>query len=303
MRPSKEERLQYNVDYPKDTDYAAYARLLQSKWRQSKGYVAGKLGNYIETEFAKNTKANFVTERIGNLVSEQIADARLTGALIGQPRIWDNLLSSQPLCFNLFGELHYDLELATRYFQALFPNSIDRVTSIKFEYSPGRGSIDYLHDHSAFDVFVEYEWEEKLCFMGIEVKYAESLKEETAVKANKQFKKRYAEVTESWGIFRDNSIDELKLPPYSQIWRDHLLAISILKHPNNRYHKGRFIFLSPAKNQNCISVANEYKKYLGQTAEALESYSVMHLETFIEMLVSTTDSTWAKDVQSRYLGI
>jgi len=76
--------------------------------------------------------------------------------LIKQPRIWNNLLSSQPLCFNLFGELHFDLELATKFFGQLFPGKIETVTSIKFEYSPGRGNKQYIGDHSAFDVFIEY---------------------------------------------------------------------------------------------------------------------------------------------------
>ncbi|QDG52136.1 hypothetical protein FIV42_15710 [Persicimonas caeni] len=36
-----------------------------------------------------------------------------------QPRIFNNLLSSQPLCFNLFGELQQNLELATEVFRTL----------------------------------------------------------------------------------------------------------------------------------------------------------------------------------------
>ena len=104
--------------------------------------------------------------------------------MIGEPRIWNNLLSSQPLCFNLFGELHYNLDLATKYFRILFPNRIETVKSVKFEYSAGRGNIDYTGDHSAFDVFVEYTNAGKNGFIGIEVKYSESLTEETKEKAH-----------------------------------------------------------------------------------------------------------------------
>ena len=57
-RPKKEERVKYNVDYPQDTEFSAYARLLQSKWRDKKGFPDGKLGNFLDIEFAKTTKAN-----------------------------------------------------------------------------------------------------------------------------------------------------------------------------------------------------------------------------------------------------
>ena len=171
-RPTKEDRIKFNVDYPQDTDFSAYARLLQSKWRDKKKFPELKLGNFLDIEFAKTTKANFLTDNIRQLVSKEVANAKKTGGLIGEPRIWNNLLSSQPLCFNLFGELHFDSDLATKYFKQLFPNRLDSVTAVKFEYSPGRGDIKYIGDHSAFDVFVEYTKGDKKGFIGIEVKYA-----------------------------------------------------------------------------------------------------------------------------------
>jgi len=64
MKPSKKDRLEYNADYAADTDFSANARLLQSKWRREKGFKEGKLGNFLDTAFAKTTKANFLTENI-----------------------------------------------------------------------------------------------------------------------------------------------------------------------------------------------------------------------------------------------
>src|SRR5450759_4584384 len=155
-RPKKEELIKFNAYYPNDTDFSAYARLLQSKWRETKRYPGLKYGNFLDFDFAKTSKANFLTDNIKQLVTDSLANAEEDGAMIGEPRIWNNLLSSQPLCFNLFGELKYDQALATKYFRELFPNRIETVKSIKFEYSAGRGRIDYTGDHSAFDIFVEY---------------------------------------------------------------------------------------------------------------------------------------------------
>lgn len=297
-RPSKEERLKYYVDYPQDTDFSAFARLLQSKWREKKGYPELKMGNFLDVDFAKKLKVNFITDNIRKLVVEEVRRARESGGLIGEPRIWNNLLSSQPLCFNLFGELHYDLNLATQFFQKLFPNTIDKIIAIKFEYSPGRGNAKYLDDHSAFDVFVEFKKDELKGFIGIEVKYAESLKEETKDKAKKNYKERYAAVTANSGLFKDNSIEYLKQPPLSQIWRDHLLSIAT----RQDYDIGFFVFLFPAKNTQCQEGVNSYGKFLANDREELNGFYPRHLEEFIYTLTELVDAEWAMELKERYLG-
>lgn len=299
IRPSKEERIKYNVDYPQDSEFSAYARLLQSKWRDKKCLPMLKLGNFIDTEFAKTTKSNFLTDNIKKLVIQEVAKAKKTGGLIGEPRIWNNLLSSQPLCFNLFGELHFDLDLATKYFNLLFPKRLEKVTAIKFEYSPGRGDIKYIGDHSAFDVFVEYTKDDKRGFIGIEVKYAESLKEETKDKANKNFKEQYATLTNTCGIFKTNRVDFLRQPPLSQIWRDHLLCIAT----RQDYDEGFFVFLFPSKNKQCETGIKEYQEHLSSKEEIVSGFYPRYLDDFIQTLDKIVQSDWTKELSNRYLGI
>ena len=298
IRPLKDERIKYNVDYPQDTEFSAFARLLQSKWRDKKGFTESKLGNFLNIEFAKSTKANLLTDNIRQLVTLEIAKAKKTGGLIGEPRIWNNLLSSQPLCFNLFGELYYDLNLATKYFKQLFPDKIDNVTAVKFEYSPGRGDKKYIGDHSAFDAFIEYLKDSKRGFIGIEVKYAESLREETKDKANKNFKDQYATLTDSCGLFKANSVQRLRQPPLSQIWRDHLLSIAT----KQDYNEGFFVFLFPAKNRHCQNGVNEYKKYLAVDSEEQTGFYSRHLEDFVNKLTEIEDVDWTREFKQRYIG-
>lgn len=298
LRPTKEERLKYHVDYPQDTEFSAFARLLQSKWRDKKGYPELKMGNFLDTEFSKVMKANFITDNIRNLVTQEVKNAKKNGGLIGEPRIWNNLLSSQPLCFNLFGELYYDLELATKYFVRLFPNEIDEVTAILFEYSPGRGDIKYTGDHSAFDVFVEYKKNNSKRFMGIEVKYAESLKEETKDKARKNYKDRYVELAKESGLFKEDGITFLKQPPLSQIWRDHLLAIATKK----EFDYGFFVFLFPSGNVQCQRGVDAYKQHLIDSNEEKSGFYVRYLEDFINTLTELHDADWVKELKERYLG-
>ena len=299
LRPNKDERLKYNVDYsPPDTEFSAHARLLQSKWRTEKGFPELKLGNFLDTEFAIQTKSNFLTNNIKILVTQEVANAKKLRGLIGEPRIWNNLLSSQPLCFNLFGELNFDLALASNFFHRLFPDKVDKVTAVKFEYSPGRGNTKYIGDHSAFDVFIEYSRADKKGFIGIEVKYAESLKEETKDKANKNYKELYATLTNNCGIFKNSCVEQLRQPPLSQIWRDHLLSIAT----KQDYNEGFFVFLFPSKNKHCQIGVDTYRKHLASDNEEQNGFYPRHLEQFINLLYEIADNEWTKELKKRYLG-
>lgn len=300
-KPTKSERQKFNVDYAPDSQFSAYARLLQSKWREEKGYPMDskmKYGNYLDLAFAKETKANFLTENIRQLVSKEVAKAKLNKALIGEPRIWYNLLSSQPLCFNLFGELHFNLDLASKLFRKLFPDRVESVTAIKFEFSPARGNNEYTGDHSSFDVFIEYRKNDKKGFIGIEVKYAESLKEESKEKAEKNFRQRYVELTEQSNKFKPDSLDLLKQPPLSQIWRDHLLSIATEKD----YDEGFFVFLFPSLNAQCQLGVDKYKAQLANDNDELSGFYPMYLEDLVNALVEIENANWIKELRKRYLG-
>lgn len=300
-RPTKDEQIKYNVNYPKDTDFSAFARLLQSKWRHSKQFPALKLGNFIDIEFAKSTKANYLTDNIKKLVTDAVANAKKDGAMISEPRIWNNLLSSQPLCFNLFGELHYDLDLATKYFRELFPTKVDKVTSVKFEYSAGRLNKDYTGDRSAFDVFVEHTNKDKKGFIGIEVKYAESLREEdrkTAIAIYDKHKNEYDRLTTN-KIFKPNAIEFVKQIPLSQIWRDHLLSLAHRKD----YDEGFFVFLFPKANSQCQKGVNDYINQLISDSEEQTGFYPRHLDDFILTLKQLHNADWTRELEERYLGI
>src|SRR5258708_4957582 len=79
---------------------------------------------------------------------------------------------SQPLCFNLFGELAENRELASRVLRRLSGGRVAAVTEIEFEHSPGRGDAKrFTGDRSAFDTTTA----DTRGFAGIEVKYHEDL--------------------------------------------------------------------------------------------------------------------------------
>lgn len=151
------------------------ARLLQSVCREERGLPMGTYkrkdrGSRLDSSRAEADLLNFLTSRIRKVV-KAVLDSNNKG-LIEPTRLFENLLSSQPLCFNLFGELTSDLPLATRVFSDLTDGRIAEVTNIQFEYSPGRRNTQYTGDSSAFDVYLKYTTKGGTRgFVGVEVKY------------------------------------------------------------------------------------------------------------------------------------
>ncbi len=295
MKPSKELRKKYETDYNDRTDFSSEARLLQSIWRTEKGYDFDKYGNFLELNFAKETGVNFLTNGIYEIVKQEVQNKHTDRKVIKEPRIWNNLLSSQPLAFNIFGELKLNLKLATSTFKVLYPDrKIKNVTAIEFEYSPGRKNLKYTGDSSAFDVFVVYVNELiENCFFGIEVKYAENLLDEPAT-----HKKTYEEISIQSEIFNMTMLDKLKEKPIQQIWRDHLLVLSMFI-KNKDYKTGDFIYLYPSENDNCKLGVELYSQTFKTNKE--NYFKPLTLEKLIDTIKSFCSDNWIDEFINRYL--
>lgn len=295
MKPDKELRKQFKTDYNDKTDFASNARLLQSIWRTENGFEFEKYGNFLQLDFAKETGANFLTKGIFEIVKLEVENKHIDRKVIQEPRIWNNLLSSQPLAFNLFGELKINKELATIIFKKLYPErNIKKVTAIEFEYSPGRKNQKYTGDSSAFDVFIEYVTEQdKKGFFGIEVKYAEDLNDKPST-----HKSTYETISSKSGIFEMSNMNRLKEKPLQQIWRDHLLTLSLFV-TNNDYEIGDFIYLYPSENLNCKEGIENYKSTFKKSHE--NYFKPLTIEKLVETIKIYCSAKWIIDFEDRYL--
>ncbi len=113
---------------------------------------------------------NFLSSEIFQVVQNRIAQG---GGAIERFRLLHNMLSSQPMCFNLFGPLVIDHDLAKTLLETIVPESISEVIRVDIEWSP-IPKTDYLNDHTAFDAFVEYRTTDRqLIGLGIETKLSE----------------------------------------------------------------------------------------------------------------------------------
>lgn len=143
-----------------DSVFQRAIRAKQSAWRERMGCPIGEhrgrpLGSRLTMPFAEESLANYLTPTIREVVRREVIEpTHGQDKMYSAPRIFNDLLSSQPMCFNLFGELSADLDLATTVCRALWPVAVDEVTSIEFEWSPGRWSDRYLANGSAFDVAI-----------------------------------------------------------------------------------------------------------------------------------------------------
>jgi hypothetical protein len=280
-----------------DTVFRRRARLLQALWREDQGIPIGihkcqPLGSRIAMPFAEEALANYLTDNIRDVVRREVLDpVRSKGKLFRAPRIFDDLLSSQPLCFNLFGELSLDLPFASAVIATLTGGRVHRVTAIEFEYSPGRGDTRYTSDKSAFDVFVEYLDAGGLRgFLGIEVKYSEDLKQKPG-----QHRPRYEQVAKAMGAFVDPEAAELRAAPLQQVWRDHLLAGSLLVRGD--YDLGAFVFLYPRDNAECHAAVTRYRTHLSSEA----TFAAWTLEEVVGALKAAGAGPWVQSFEARYL--
>lgn len=286
----------------KEAAWRRRLRVRQARWREAASLPIGQhlpprgapyeLGSRIAMPYAEEHLANYLTDTIRTLVRRELAEAHLEGKLYGTPRIFDDLLSSQPLCFNLFGELAEDLDLASEVLGHLWPADVDVVTAIRFEHSPGRGDERYLGTRTAFDVFVEVRRPDgRDGFIGIEVKYHEDLTGRPAAA-----RPRVLEVAERSGVFHDPDAEDLRSNPLQQLWYDHLLALSMLQ-ADDRWASGRFVLLHPAANVACYAASAAYERLLADQS----TFQRLSLEEAVAVIGQHTEAHWIIAFDDRYL--
>ena len=165
-------------------------------------------GNYISN--GENPKEgcwkNFLTEHAFNHAKDRV-EHKENYETIESDRLFNNLLSSQPMAFNLFCPLRQmrekSPETATKVIKAALPNyPIHKVTEVALEFIPANHE-KLTGDKSAMDAIIRFEDEQgKKGFIAIETKYSENLGTNVAYDRDENGKK----------IPRAKSIEAVKEP-------------------------------------------------------------------------------------------
>lgn len=197
---------------------------------------------------------NFIVPHIFEVAKRRLAEGK---GLLDRFRLLCNLLSSQPMCFNLFGLLVDDTSLATNLLQAAFPGEIDRVTRVLLEYAPQPVSV-YLNDRTAFDEFVEYTRPDgALGFVGIETKLSEPLS--TRPYSQPEYWKWTRRSNSPWP---ESAWPALVKPDVNHFWRGHLLVEAMLHQPDARYQAGRFAVIYHPEDDEGSKSIRSYRELL-----------------------------------------
>ena len=301
--PPKDILQRHDAWVENEKDYQRKLRLLQSLWREEQGFPIGEhrgrpSGNRLAMPEAKRTLNNYLTKTIRGVVRREVEGPKRHDKLgykklYQRPRIYNNLLSSQPLCFNLFGELTKNLALASRVLSDMSKGRVSQVTAIEFEWSPGRDDSRYLCDGTAFDVYVTYQTATgQRGFLGIEVKYHEKLEKKN------NYRPRYDEVAAEMGCFHEEHLAMLrKANPLEQLWRNHLLMGAHRRADD--FDEAAFVFLYPEVNTVCSEAAVAYRHCLSDT----RTFEAWTLETFVSCLRQRTKAKWVRLFYDRYLDL
>lgn len=297
-------------EYKGDSKFVAKCRKLQSIYRVEIGEEIhpytdryGNVhyyGNYISKgEVPKeNCWKNFLTEYAFKYAEDRVK-CKEKYETIEKNRLFNNLLSSQPMAFNLFCPLRQMLEespeTATKVIKTALPkHPIYRVTKVDLEFIPKKHK-ELTGDKSAMDAIIEFKDKDgKDGFIAIETKYSENLGSNAAYdideNGNKKPRSQSIEAIKELKCFTpdvENSIME-GTTPLTQIYRNFLLSemygykkgllsYSIILAPKNH----------PSTKRELDSLTNglrdEYKKKIEK----------INLEDFVKRIISVCPEEYA----------
>jgi len=177
----------------------------------------------------QNTLKNFITPEIGEIAKQAVENHKNTPkGIISEDRLYDNLLSSQPLAFNFFGFLKSNPELALAFIKTIRPE-ITEIEKIVFEFAP-----DSTPDHSAFDFGFIVKSNVGRGFLGFECKYTDTFSYKRAkskVNYGDEGDIRYKDYHPIYLANRERLPDDyfsyVRDKRFNQLFRNELLALQL----------------------------------------------------------------------------
>jgi len=218
---------------PSESGFKKRMRFHQGWWRAF--VLAEKEGNHPvrKEEVVCNTilngqtsRKNFLSPKIFEAVKQTIQEKQVANSgLLEEDRLFNNLLSSQPLCFNFFGELKIDTDFALQVLRQFWPE-LTKVKRVMFEFAPLE---NYTNDNSAFDVAFEVMADKQSGFVGLECKYTDTFSPTEYDKA--EYRHIFNQSKEKVFAAR---YEEFTAARFNQLFRNQLIAEALTQ--NSHYH-------------------------------------------------------------------
>ncbi|HVF12256.1 MAG TPA: hypothetical protein VNA87_04140 [Actinomycetota bacterium] len=291
--------LEWDEILASDTPWRRKLRAHQSRYRAEHLKVppgedkdGRSLGNLLPAEAldpnSGDPTLNFLGESsVWEYAQEVMARVKEAKGTLEEDRLKRNLLSSMPLCFNLFGYLRQHLELVAGPFSELFGVQMARVTRIECEWAPP--TADHLQDKTAFDAVVFFETSAGgEGFIGIETKYSEPFGTQK-VSRPERYEKALAELP-----LTDEFRSEVEGIVTNQVWRNLLLTTSLVR--SGGFEVGKTAVVALREDDAASKAVEDVNSRL---QEPMLQFCPMEevVKPFIEI---PETSEWANQFSARY---
>lgn len=255
---------------PKESGFISKFRQHQGWWRTF--VLNEKEGRYFDNKHKEwkqvcnrindgkiNPEAkNFLSKEIADEVQRALSENK--SGIMETDRLYNNLLSSQPLAFNFFGFFRANPAIALAFLQTLRPDIIS-VEDYLFEYAP-----DSSKDSSAFDFGFVVRTESQIGFMGFECKYTDIFScQRTNTKIyygdndDKNFENYHQLYLDNPDRFPDEYYSYVRGKNFNQLFRNELLVVQM---------KSTFDFVLSGlfchhDDKNTVAAGQEFQKKIG----------------------------------------
>lgn len=300
--------LKYGPICSSDNIITAKSRFLQSWYRvnvlDQKDFGFGpeefsktKYGNILVN--GQTTGMNFLSPEVFQYAQFRTRFLK-NGETIKEYRLFNNMLSSQPMCFNLFYPLkklfEKDHKRACKVFRNCFPSlNINKILAVEIEYLP-YPVTEYLNDRTAFDamlLFISDSGERNI--LAIETKYVEKLGTNPSSDLSKQI-----DLVKNNTMFNEDGKKEVS-KGFGQLGRNFLLAEKFKM--ENRLDKAYAVVISPEENTSSKTEITEFHKMMNvEYQDRLFYTSLENIVKSINKKTSQDIKIWIELFEKRYLG-
>jgi hypothetical protein len=294
-----------------DSGFPAIMRKHQGWWRafvlnleegtysKENKNVCNRINNGKEDAHQKN----YLSKDILRAVQEaQEKQKKLGKGIMEEDRLYNNLLSSQPLAFNFFGWFHANQEVAVSFLKTIRPDIIS-VEKILFEYAPETSA-----DGSAFDVAFLVRTKTQRGFIGFEVKYTDtfSFKRDKSLyyygeSGDQNFENYHPIFKANSHRFKADYETYVRSRDFNQLFRNEILGCLKLKeHDINFVITGLFCHQDDKASGKGI----EFQKLIGN---GIDNFVVITYQDYIERMqkleLSWEDRELVMMLWARYCGL
>jgi hypothetical protein len=221
---------------------------------------------------------------------------------IDEFRLFNNMLSSMPMCFNLFADFRAAVQerhiACVDVLAAIFKTSpISLVDDIVVEMIP-QPTCEYIDDKTAWDAAILYQDDRGgKGLASIETKYTDKLGSNQASKEDKKLK-----LAEELGLFGDGWLEWYGPHHFNQVARNLLLTLAYQR-KHGIAHAIDYV-LAPEADEEALRVVNELKSRLSSKYQT--SIEMLPLEVAVKRGLACSDEFFTEHLNrfwQRYLDL